>query len=435
MDNNNNDIISKMNTMLASDVNLLEYLEKDTYQHLLNYYDEEQLSSIQRAQTTVQSLTCVRVNTLKISKNQLIEKLIDHFNNNNNNGQPSTYKLSFDDIISFDQLLNKDNNNSEDNHKNNEEILNKLNNEPGVIGSDKTIVKGEKVSIFVDLMGDGKKGFVVEQFYKERTVYIGNGISLLDRLDYFSGNGGVAIEMTERIYECPPLNALFPDLLFLQHLPSILAVFQLDVKSGQRVLDMCSAPGGKTTLIASLMSDTGTIIAIDKNKKKQQTVQKLCLELGIKSVTCLSRDSAKLTKQPRDLPEFADESFDRILLDGPCSGLGSRPRFIEPSKLIDLTNATDIQRRLIDNAVPLLKRGGILVYSTCTINPEENEQNVAYLLAKHSNMRLIAQFPHVGDRGLQKCGLTPEQQHLVQRFDPSNKLSSIGFFIARFIKE
>ncbi|EFA81270.1 hypothetical protein PPL_06110 [Heterostelium album PN500] len=69
-------------------------------------------------------------------------------------------------------------------------------------------VKGEKVSIFVDLMGDGKKGFV-DQFYKEKTVYIGDGISQLDRLDYFSGNGGVAIEMTERIYECTP----FPDLL------------------------------------------------------------------------------------------------------------------------------------------------------------------------------------------------------------------------------
>eukprot|EP01133_Synstelium_polycarpum_P001435 gene1435-1664_t len=144
-------------------------------------------------------------------------------------------------------------------------------------------------------------------------------------------------------------------------------------------------------------------------------------------------DSAKLLKAPID-PDFQPESFSRILLDGPCSGLGSRPRFVEPMIMVDLTNAADYQRRLLDSAYGLLEYNGILVYSTCTINPQENEENVAYMLNKYPDMHLVQQSPTIGDHGLPGCGLDDQQCSLVQRFDPSSASDTIGFFIAKFQK-
>ncbi|GAM27181.1 hypothetical protein SAMD00019534_103560 [Acytostelium subglobosum LB1] len=466
------DLPPAMNAMLASDgtLNKLVYKHQDVHDHLLGYYGAEHLDRIQRAQTTTQSLTCVRVNTIKTTREQLINDLSQHFGSASSQAE---YTLEPSDIVPFQSLPGPN-----DKHYNNDlqhkEQLDRIANEvillqnrgpfkrdpkykqvvvgatcgesvlrgsnifaPGVIGSHKYISKGEKVSVFVDLDGNGKHGFIVDDCYRERTVYIGNGVSLMDRADYFNIPNGVAIEMTERIYLCPPLNALLPDRLYLQHLPSVLTVFQLDLpqvpEQNMRVLDMCAAPGGKTTLIATLMGNKGTVLALDKNKKKQIIIHQLCQQLGITNVQSRLMDSAKLIKEPRD-PAFANESFDRVLLDGPCSGLGSRPRFIELNTLLDLKNAVDIQRRLIDNAVPLLKPGGVLVYSTCTINPEENECNVAYLLSRHPQMELLPQYPHLGSGGLSNCGLTSEQCSLVQRVDPSDSLSTIGFFIAKFKK-
>ncbi|KAL0050398.1 hypothetical protein WJX82_010533 [Trebouxia sp. C0006] len=141
---------------------------------------------------------------------------------------------------------------------------------------------------------------------------------------------------------------------------------------------------------------------------------------------------------------FPPDSFEYILLDAPCSALGLRPRLSHHTTLLDLMQTARYQRNLLRVAVQLLKPGGHLVYSTCTINPGENEANVHFVLKTLDNMRLVAQQPYLASHGLtgqythedghREEWLTPEQASLVQRFDPCSKTDTIGFFIAKFCK-
>ena len=150
--------------------------------------------------------------------------------------------------------------------------------------------------------------------------------------------------------------------------------------------------------------------------------------------------------------------FDRIILDPPCSGLGNRPRFDDDMTLPNLLGFSVYQKKLVDVAVRLLKVGGTMTYSTCTIHPEENEEMVAFILEKYGKSIKLAPIPSKFFLGLPVCcdswsslrffsfmdhhlqglstsSLTAEQQQMVQRFDPGHdKTDTIGFFIAKFEK-
>lgn len=140
---------------------------------------------------------------------------------------------------------------------------------------------------------------------------------------------------------------------------------------------------------------------------------------------------------------FEPDSFDRVLLDAPCSALGLRPRLFAGEDTIEsLRSHAKYQRRMFDQAVQLVRPGGVIVYSTCTINPGENEALVRYALDKYKYLSLAPQHPKIGGPGLVgSCEfpdgyaeewLRPGEEDLVQRFDPSSPLDTIGFFIAKF---
>ncbi|KAL0362097.1 UNVERIFIED_CONTAM: rRNA (cytosine-C(5))-methyltransferase NOP2C [Sesamum calycinum] len=140
---------------------------------------------------------------------------------------------------------------------------------------------------------------------------------------------------------------------------------------------------------------------------------------------------------------FLPNSFDRVLLDAPCSALGLRPRLFAGEDTVEsLRTHAKYQRRMFDQAVQLVRPGGVIVYSTCTINPGENEALVRYALDTYKFLSLAAQHPKVGGHGLvggcqfsdgyQEEWLRPGEEDLVQRFDPSSELDTIGFFIAKF---
>ncbi|XP_076927138.1 rRNA (cytosine-C(5))-methyltransferase NOP2C-like [Bidens hawaiensis] len=140
---------------------------------------------------------------------------------------------------------------------------------------------------------------------------------------------------------------------------------------------------------------------------------------------------------------FAPNSFDRVLLDAPCSALGLRPRLFAAEETVEsLRRHGKYQQRMFDQAVQLVRPGGVLVYSTCTINPGENEAVVRYALDMYKFLSLAPQHPKIGGPGLLgryessdgyfEEWLSPGEEDLVQRFDPSGPHDTIGFFIAKF---
>ena len=158
---------------------------------------------------------------------------------------------------------------------------------------------------------------------------------------------------------------------------------------GQWVLDACAAPGGKSTHLAELMGDQGTIWAVDRSEARLERVRRNAERLGLTCIRTMAAEAQQLAQQK---PQWLGR-FDRILLDAPCSGLGTLARHadarwrITPEAVEELTA---LQRQLLEGTLPLLKPDGRLVYATCTVHPAENAELLAALLADHPEWQLIA---------------------------------------------
>ena len=174
-------------------------------------------------------------------------------------------------------------------------------------------------------------------------------------------------------------------LITIQDESSQLVAPLLAPESDDLVLDMCCAPGGKTAHLAAIMKNQGKIIAYDLFRHKIDLVKANLKRLGVKNVELYENDATKLKKS------YAPETFDKILLDAPCSGLGVLKRKPEiryhDSKIMD--SIMIIQTKLLDNAYYLLKKNGKMVYSTCTINKKENEMMVKKFIEKYPDMKII----------------------------------------------
>nr|XP_037839311.1 tRNA (cytosine(72)-C(5))-methyltransferase NSUN6 isoform X3 [Chlorocebus sabaeus] len=333
---------------------------------------------------------------------------------------------------------------------------------PGIVSASKFMKAGDVVSVYSDIKGKCKKG---AREFDGTKVFLGNGISELSRKEIFSGLPelkGMGIRMTEPVYLSPSFDNVLPRYLFLQNLPSALVTHVLNPQPGEKILDLCAAPGGKTTHIAALMHDQGEVIALDKIFSKVEKIKQNALLLGLNSIRAFCFDGTKAVKvdmveDTEGEPPFLPESFDRILLDAPCSGMGQRPNMACTWSLKELASYQPLQRKLFTAAVQLLKPEGVLVYSTCTITLAENEEQVAWALTKFPCLQLQPQEPQIGGEGMRGAGLSCEQLKQLQRFDPSavplpdtdmdslrearredmlrlaNK-DSIGFFVAKFVK-
>lgn len=160
--------------------------------------------------------------------------------------------------------------------------------------------------------------------------------------------------------------------IYLQSLSSMLPPLFLGVKAGESVLDMTAAPGGKTTEISALTGGQAFITACEKDKIRAERLKYNLAKQGAPRVSVLCEDATKLD-------EFF--SFDRILLDAPCSGSGTldlRAPLKISSKLVE--NCAALQKKLLAKALRLLKKGGTLVYSTCSVLREENEEVLQSIL-------------------------------------------------------
>ncbi|MFZ2279494.1 MAG: transcription antitermination factor NusB [Prosthecobacter sp.] len=194
-----------------------------------------------------------------------------------------------------------------------------------------------------------------------------------------------------RLY--PQMNETTDDFIICDHLPredlSVGRVYMQDPSTaiaprllaplqGQRVLDACAAPGGKTALLAQLMENTGEIIACDVAPGRLRRLEGNLHRLHVANTQIEQHDWA----DPQ-IPDFANAGFDRILLDVPCSNTGVMRRRVDVRWRLtpaDITAQVETQTQLLKNCLRVLKPGGILVYSTCSIEPAENEQLVASVL-------------------------------------------------------
>jgi 16S rRNA (cytosine967-C5)-methyltransferase len=177
--------------------------------------------------------------------------------------------------------------------------------------------------------------------------------------------------------------AFVSGLLSVQDEASQLVVHLLDPQPGDRILDTCSAPGTKAAAIAERLNGEGHVLALDRHARRLQLVGRGMRRLGVGGVATLERDA---TKSLDDLSEAG--LFDRILVDAPCSGLGALRRNPDARWRIradDLPQLAKIQRTILESAADVLRPGGSLVYSTCTVTAEENEAVIRGFMATRAN--------------------------------------------------
>jgi len=293
---------------------------------------------------------------------------------------------------------------------------------PGILCiSPPSLSPGDHVRVMADTKAKCLKG---AKFFEGEMRHVANGVLRVSRDNLLRSDvTGVGVEITEKLYPCPSLNERdFCGSFILQNLPSIIAGRLLDPKKDDKILDMCASPGGKTTHIAQLMENSGNVIALDKSLNKINAINRNCERLGVTNVRTFVMDGTKCVAETNDSfsvdslePPFPLGTFDRILLDAPCSALGQRPQFYNKMRMKELKSFPKIQRKLFNAAVKkLLKPGGVLMYSTCTNDIEENENIVDWALDIHENIHLETKesFGH-----------------------PSNTVDTITFFMAKFTKK
>ena len=210
---------------------------------------------------------------------------------------------------------------------------------------------------------------------------------------------------------------LFADgALIPQSRGSMTVARVLDPRPGERVLDMCAAPGAKTTHVAALMRAEGHIVAMDANPQRADALRANCARMRAANVEVIAGDAREAPAGP----------FDRILLDPPCSDLGtlqSRPDVRWRKSPEQVSGLAGLQRELIDAALDRLRPGGTLVYSSCTISPDENEQQMERLLADRPDVErddLTIDRPEVAHPSI------PGYLQLLPHRDGAD-----GFFVAR----
>lgn len=188
--------------------------------------------------------------------------------------------------------------------------------------------------------------------------------------EHLGGNGALQAAFLEGKYS-------------IQNIASQSVGYFLNPKKYDKILDMCAAPGGKTTHLAELTNDTAEIIALDLYEQRVAQINQNQGRLGITGIQALVADATKIKMRAE---------FDKVLLDAPCSGLGvlaQKPEIryhLQPENLDELEH---LQRKLLNRAWLALKPDGELTYSTCTINRNENERQVQFFLEKHPDATLV----------------------------------------------
>ncbi len=226
------------------------------------------------------------------------------------------------------------------------------------------------------------------------------------------------------------LGAITESLLgyyYLQEAAAQIPVEVLNPTKKDLVLDACAAPGGKTTQMAAHMENQGTIISYELKEHRMPSLLMNIERCGVENCTVFKGDLS----QAKEL----GMKFDKILLDAPCAGnFLSEQGWVEKRDIVGIQRSAQIQKRLLKNAVDCLKEGGELVYSTCSLEPEEDEFNIQWAI-ENLPVQLQKVSCKIGDPGLTEAFRQKLHKDLAfpRRLSP-HKTGTQGFFIAKLVR-
>ena len=218
-------------------------------------------------------------------------------------------------------------------------------------------------------------------------------------------------------------------LLYFQEPSAMSAVEALPISEGDYVLDLCAAPGGKSTQAGAKLNGSGLLVANELIKKRADILSENIERMGIKNAVVTNETPQRLSEK---YPEF----FDKIIVDAPCSGEGmfrKEPQAVDEWSIEHTVSCGIRQKNILDCAVKMLKDGGYLVYSTCTFSPEENEKIAAYLIAAHG-LELCDTGLNALDSGRTEWSGTNIDMTKTRRIFPQNQKGE-GHFVALFKKK
>ena len=253
-----------------------------------------------------------------------------------------------------------------------------------------------------------------------------------DKFSQILTNAGINHQKIENLPHCFRVKCAYllnnletetKNCYYYQDMASQWACLALDAQVGERIADVCAAPGGKSFTVAQAMQNQGQIVSCDIYEHKCGTMARRAEEYGITMLQTVVRDAST------PIPTEWEEAFDRVICDVPCSGLGviRRKPEIRYKSLAELRELPALQYAILEQSADMVREGGVLQYSTCTLNPAENEEIVRRFLREHTEFspRLLP---------LDSCfeALGEQPSHCITLFPSVH--GSDGFFIAGFIK-
>ncbi len=223
----------------------------------------------------------------------------------------------------------------------------------------------------------------------------------------------------------------FAGLYYLQEPSAMTPASRLPVEKGDRILDLCAAPGGKATELGAMTGRDGLLVANEISASRAKALLKNIEVMGIENVFITN-------EKPGNLTRYFEAYFDKILVDAPCSGEGMFRKEPEVAAVWDESRPAyfaKLQRDILDQAVKMLKPGGMMMYSTCTFSREENEGSISRLLADHPDMHLMDIEPYEGfSKGNPLWGDGSPQLEKCVRIWP-HKMRGEGHFMALLKKD
>ncbi len=245
------------------------------------------------------------------------------------------------------------------------------------------------VKHFVSLIGEGETEKLLAAFNESSYTDITVNTRKISREELSSGllQYGINSSLSDRsMYSMRVSGSFNPEkidefrkgLFFVQDEICSVAIDALELREGDSVVDVCSAPGGKSFASAIRVGDGGSVLALDLHESKLSLIESGAMRLGLNNIKVFERDA-------REPDEALYSAFDRVICDVPCSGLGvmGKKPDIRYKSLDDCSELPELQKIILAESSKYLKTGGILVYSTCTLNPDENERVVEEFLKNH----------------------------------------------------